>query len=390
MFTNKKYIIPLFALSLVVFYIYISTDISPFFEKYILSDMSKNAVVLPKYSKKKNYIDIIDKDKKNLKGQIIFHETYDKLTLHDKLIEELNSLLVPVISKLNKKLGTTFNTHHIDYRKVEKKQDKEQNTLYVVIVTLFTRDAPQTELVFELFKGANDSVSINNIIDQKSVYKFTFEDTYNHHNIFMDPKTNLPIVPQKGSCSSGYPGQKDNNTVEHFGSRTGDFTGDTFKPTKNENIKKISTYYNLTTRLTYPAIEKNLFDRTRTSLDTTPGMSDTKLAHSKLSFKVNQLGIQDTAYHRNSWFVDEDKKKNITQVFPENKVQDDWDDTGTNITESGNGDGGSDYANEKREKVPRHHPAIFSYFGNNSFKNTIDSTNMFSLLNKGAENHTPM
>jgi hypothetical protein len=388
--TNHNYIILLFAFSLVIFYIYISSDIIPFFEKYILTDIPNSTAVLPKYSKKLNYIDIIDKEKKNLKGQIVFHETYNKLTLHDDLIYELNSLLVPVISKLNKQLGTTFNTDYIDYSKVEKKQDKEQNTLYIIIVTLFTRDAPQTELVFELFKGANNSVSINNIIDQKSVYKFTFEDTYNHHNIFMDPKTNLPIVPQKGSCSSSYPDQTDNSAVEHFGSRTGDFTGDTFKPTENANIKKISKYYNLTTRLTYPAIEKNLFDRTSTSLDTMPGTNDTQLAHSKVSFKVNQFGIQDTAYHRNSWFVDEDKKKNITQVFPENKVQDGWDDTGTNISTSGSGDGGSDYANEKREKVPRHHPAIFSYFGNNNFKNTIDKTNMFSLLNKGGENHTPM
>ena len=90
--------------------------------------------------------------------------------------------------------------------------------------------------------------------------------------------------------------------------------------------------------------------------------------------------------------IDEEKTKQITKIFPQNKITSKWDNTGTSIPEHEtdcNDSEGIDYACETREKIPRFHPGLFSYFANNGFNNSIDSGNMFSLIHKGAENHTP-
>ena len=124
MLLKNNYIIVLFILSLVIFYFYISSEETNFLES--LFQFNKQNVVtknLPEYSNKNNYLDIIDNEKKHLQHEIISHETYNKLIFTDTLLEELNVLMVPIISKINKTLHTRYNKHYIDYKYVEKKQD---------------------------------------------------------------------------------------------------------------------------------------------------------------------------------------------------------------------------------------------------------------------------
>ena len=391
MLLKNNYIIVLFILSLVIFYFYISSEETNFLES--LFQFNKQNVVtknLPEYSNKNNYLDIIDNEKKHLQHEIISHETYNKLIFTDTLLEELNVLMVPIISKINKTLHTRYNKHYIDYKYVEKKQDKRQNTLYLIKVVLFRRGQPQKELIFEIFKGSDHSININNIIDQSNAYKLNFEDKYNQNNIYMNEETNLPIVPQS---SLPYQEKSKQTTVESFASRTRDFDDLESRNIKNKNIVDISKYYNLTSQVKYPAIEKNLFNRESTTEDDMDGIYSSSIPNSEINFEVNKYGIQEKAINRNAWFIDGSKQPDMPIIFPQNKVTNKWDSTGT-IIESSQKEcdiaSGVDNACEEREKIPNHHPTLFSYYAKNPFNNKIDKDNMFSLLHEGAAGHTPI
>lgn len=409
MLTTNNYIIILLILSLVIFYLYIS--VPNFSMEKIINGLKKDAVInkLPVYTKKENYNDITDINKKNIKGQVVKHDIYNKLTFTDKVLDEFNVIMVPIISKINTTFKTHYNMDYIDYKHVEKKTDKIGNSLYTFSIVIFQRGKEQKELVFEIFKNVNNATTINKIIDQKKAYNLYDEDKYNASNIYTDSSTNnLPIIPKNSSCSLSYPSTKidlstiningyqksKQSNIEHFDSRVRDFDSKESKNIKNKNIEKISKYYNLTNQLEYPAIEKNLFNRHSTEKDTLQGHQNISLPHSKINFKVNPFGIQEMAYTRNAWFVDRDSAKSITKVYPNNKLSNKWDKTGTTIPESNKEcdiADGIDYACETREKIPNHHPAMYSYYGNNNFKNNSNKSNMFSLLNNsGGINHIPM
>lgn len=409
MFTTNNYIIILLILSIVIFYLYIS--VPNFSIEKMANVFKKDAIIhnLPTYSTKDNYNDIIDIDKKKIKGQVVKHDTYNKLTFTDKVLDEFNVIMVPIISKINTTFKTKYNMDYIDYKDVQKKTDKMGNSLYTFSIVIFQRGSEQKELVFEIFKDTSNATTINNIIDQKKAYKLYDEDKYNASNIYTDSSTNnLPIIPKNSSCSLSYPSTKidmtaisikgykgsNHSKTEHFDSRIRDFDSQKSQNIKNKNIEKISKYYNLTNQLEYPAIEKNLFNRHSTEIDSLQGHKDISLPHSKINFKVNQFGIQDMSYSRNAWFVDRESAKGITKVYPNNKLSNKWDTTGTTIPESNKEcdiADGIDYACETREKIPNHHPAMYSYYGNNNFKNNSNKSNMFSLLNNsGNVNHLPM
>ena len=391
MLLKNNYVILLFILSLVIFYFYISSEennfLETFFQLHTKDVVTKN---LPEYNNSNNYFDIIDNENKNIKEDIVFHETYDKLLFTDTLIEELDSIIIPIVSKINKHLKTRYNKDYIDYKHVEKKMDKQKNTLFIIKVALFQRGKQQKELVFEIFKGSDSSININNIIDQSNVYKLNFEDRYNHKNIYMDDNTNLPIIPQS---SLPYQEKSSKDTIEHFGSRTRDFDDMDSRNIRNKNIQDISKYYNLTTQLKYPAIEKNLYIRDATTQDNMEGVYSSEMPNSDITFKINKYGIQEKSVNRNCWFVDGKKQQNMPPIFPSNKATDKWDSTGT-IIESSQEDSdiarGVDNACEEREHVPNHHPTMFSYYSKNIFNNKIDRGNMFSLLHEGGAAHTPI
>ena len=354
-----------------------------------------------KFSIKNNYIDILDNIKKNLDGAVVKHDIYNKITFNDTLLDEINSIIIPIISKINNTLGTRYNKEYIDYKHIEKKIDKSNNIVYQIILVLFQKGSTQKELTFEIFKDAQGEININKVIDQSNIYKLNFEDTYNSSNIYMNDGTHtVPTVPQ---CSQSYPSNtvgisdKDigTNGIEHFGSRTRDFDDANSQNMINKNIEKISKYYNLTNQFEYPNLQnlKGLFDRTSIETDTLEGTSKTKLPFSEINFKVNSYGIQEASAARNAWLVDKEKEKGITKVYPNNKLSNKWDTTGTTIpisTKESDIADGIDYACEIREKIPRYHPSSFAYYANNDFKNISNGSNMFSLLHNGGAGHTPI
>lgn len=404
MLINNNYIILLLILSFVIFYYYISSHENNFIEKLIQSSSNENTTLskpIPVYSKK-NYNDIVDINKKYIKGAVVQHDIFTKITLNDKILHELDAIVIPIISKLNSTLKTNYNKNYIDYKYIEKQTDKQQNSSYRIKLALFQRGVTQKELTLEIYKDSNKQITVNKIIDQSEIFKLNYDDKYNHSNIYMsDSKNNnLPTVPQ---CSQSYPSNsvdmntiQKTNAIEHFGSRISDFDDIDSKNIRNKNIENISKYYNLTNQFVYPNIEEGLFTHDSTSKDNSDnldGISTSDLTYDSINFKVNKYGVQDTSEIRNAWFVDKESEKGITKVYPKNKLTNKWDKTGTTIPESMKPcdiADGIDYACEIREKIPKFHPSSFAYYANNDFKNITNGSNMFSPVNTGGAAHTPI
>ena len=116
MLITNNYIIILIVLSLIIFYCYISSQDRNFIEKLFQMNTHTNSNHFPIYSKKINYSNIIDNQQKNLNAQVVKHDIYDKLIFNDILLNEINSIMIPIISKLNNTLGTRYNKEYIDYK----------------------------------------------------------------------------------------------------------------------------------------------------------------------------------------------------------------------------------------------------------------------------------
>lgn len=298
----------------------------------------------PNYIKQYNFILFKDIRKVLLNNNIVSHNEYDKSTYNDELIEELNSMIVPLVNKINRTLNVSFNKENIDYKKVIIKIDQNHNTLYQILLILFQKKGNQKELKIEIHKSNTNKLNINDIKEVSSIHSLPLLQNKNDVNDYYNANFGNDIHD---------PTHEENK--KHFDSKI------------NNNIHKMSKFYNLQSQYAFPTIDEKLHTFDIPDRKVLSGYKDKVLDYGDVEFKVNPNGIQQPSYSYNLWFVDREKEKNITKVFPQNKVSSKWDHTGTLLTTKNSEKDGLDYAYEQRNKIPRFHISQFANNGNNAF-----------------------
>tara|TARA_B110001450_G_scaffold89177_1_gene84790 strand:+ start:1207 stop:2394 length:1188 start_codon:yes stop_codon:yes gene_type:complete len=298
----------------------------------------------PNYVQKYNFILFKDMNKIKLNNNVISHHEYDKSTFNDAIITELDAMIVPLIYKINNKLNVSFNKDNIDYKKVIVKVDEKNNTLYQILLVLFQKKGDQKELKIELHKANNNKLNINDIKEVSSIHTLPLLQDNNDVNDYYNSNFGNDIHD---------PTHKENK--EHFDSKI------------NKNIQKISKFYNLQSQYTFPTIDEKLYDFDIPDKKVLAGYKDKVLDYENIDFKTNPNGVQQPSYSYNLWFIDREKEKNITKIFPKHKVSSSWDKTGTLYTKKNSEQDGIDYAYEQRNKIPRFHISQFAHSGNNMF-----------------------
>jgi hypothetical protein len=348
-------------ISLLSFYLYISKiyllenkieNIEPFsildFLKKKNNDnktvKSKQHLKYPNYIKDHSFIIFKDDTKLTLDNDILSHNEYEKATLNDEIILDLDSILIPLISKINKTLGVSFNKNNIDYRKVVIKIDKKQNALYQILLVLFQKKGAQQELKIEIYKSNTNKININDIKEVASIHTLALLNNNNDVDDYYHSDFGNEI-----------------NDATHEENKTH------FDTNINKNIDKISKFYNLESIYKYPTIDDKLHDFNIADKKALSGYKHKILQYGTIDFKINPNGIQERSGKYNSWFIDRQKEKQITKVYPQNKVSSTWDHTGTLISKQSNEKDGVDYAYEERNKIPRYHISQYSHYGNNNF-----------------------
>ena len=314
-------------------------------KKIDISKINKSYIKkYPNYIKKYNFISFKDMNKIKLNNNVTSHHEYDKLTFNDAIITELDAMIVPLIYKINNKLNVSFNKDNIDYKKVIVKVDEKHNTLYQILLVLFQKKGDQKELKIEIHKSNTNKLNINAIKEVSSIHTLPLLQNNNDVNDYYNSNFGNDIND---------PSHKENKN--HFNSKI------------NKNIQKISKFYNLESQYTFPTIDEKLFEFDIPDKQVLAGYKDKVLEYGNIDFKTNPHGVQQPSYSYNLWFIDREKEKNITKIFPNNKVSSSWDNTGTLYTKKKSEQDGIDYAYEQRNKIPRFHISQFAHSGNNVF-----------------------
>jgi len=298
----------------------------------------------PNYVKQYNFILFKDISKITLTNNVVSHHEYDKSTFNDELIVELDSMIVPLINKINRTLKVSFNKDNIDYKKVIIKIDQKHNTLYQILLVLFQKKGDQKELKIEIYKSNSNKLNINDIKEVSSIHS-------------------LPLLQNKNDIEDYY----NANFGNDINDKAHEENKKHFDRNINANIHEISKFYNLKSQYVFPTIDKKLYEFDIPDKKVLSGYKDKVLDYGDVEFKVNSNGIQQPSYSYNLWFIDREKEKNITKVFPQNKVSTRWDHTGTLVTKKNSEKDGLDYAYEQRNKIPRFHISQFANNGNNAF-----------------------
>jgi len=298
----------------------------------------------PNYVKRYNFILFKDISKITLTNNVISHHEYNKSTFNDELIVELDSMIVPLVNKMNRTLKVSFNKENIDYKKVIIKIDQNHNTLYQILLVLFQKKGAQKELKIEIYKSYSNKLNINAIKEVSSIHS-------------------LPLLQNKNESEDYY----NANFGNDINDKAHEENKKHFDRNINANIHEISKFYNLKSNYVFPTIDKKLYEFDIPDKKVIAGYKNKVLDYENIDFKTNAHGVQQPSYSYNLWFIDREKEKNITKVFPQNKVSTRWDHTGTLVTKENSEKDGLDYAYEQRNKVPRFHISQFSHNGNNTF-----------------------
>ena len=359
--THTNTLILLTIISLMCFYLYISKiylqenkidniesfSILDFLKKKNNDNIAvkvKQNLKYPNYLKDYNFIIFKDDTKITLDNDILSHNEYEKATLNDEIILDLDSILIPLIGKINKTLNVSFNKNNIDYRKVIIKIDKKQNALYQILLVLFQKKGAQQELKIEIYKSNTNKININDIKEVSSIHT-------------------LALLNNNNDVEDYY--------HSDFGNEINDDTHEEnkkhFDTNINKNIDKISKFYNLESIYKYPTIDDKLHEFNIADKKAVSGYKHKILQYGDVDFKINPNGIQERSGKYNSWFIDRQKEKQITKVYPQNKASSVWDHTGTLINNDSNEKDGIDYAYEERNKIPRYHISQYSHYGSNKF-----------------------
>lgn len=303
----------------------------------------------PNYVSEHNFIQFKDTNKIQFTSNVVSYNEYEKATFTDEIIQDLDSMIIPIISKINNTLKTKFNKDNIDYKKVIIKIDDKHNTMYKILVLLFQKHGSQQELKIEIHKDNTGIININEIKKISGIHSLSLINKENNNE--EDYIT--------ANFGSDVLGKEEFNSKMYYDKKI------------NKNIDKISKFYNLESVFRYPTIDEKLYDFDIPDKNAIPGYKHKNIDFSKVDFKINSNGIQEKSSKYNSWFIDKEKEKNITKIFPKNKVSTKWDNTGTLENNIGDEKDGLDYAYEKREKIPKFHISQYAHLGNNGFNNFI-------------------